>query len=115
VGVVAELVDRLSDSSIEIVLRPFADLEGGSRVVAHLNDEPARLLLGLADVDPEMRLPFVKSHLYETYIDPRSGDPMAWQALIAALGDQGLSYGVAGLRAVPFAVAFGPRLTAALD
>lgn len=115
-GVVAELVDRPSAGgcSIELVLRPFADLKGGPRIVAHLNDEPPRLLLGLADVDPARRLTFVRSHLYETYIDPVSGDPMAWQALIAALGDEGLNCGVAALRALPFVVEFGPRLTAAL-
>ena len=117
VGVVAELVDGPSDGSfsIELVLRPFASLDDGSRVVAHLDDEPARLVLGLANVDREGRSTFVRSHLYETYMDPLSGDPMAWQALIAALGDHGLSYGVAALRALSFSVEFGPRLTAALD
>jgi hypothetical protein len=116
VGVVAELLDRSTDSrlSIELILRPFADLEDGSRIVAHLNDEPPRLLLGLANVDRERWLTFVRSHLYEAYMDPVSGDPMAWQALIASLGDEGLDCVVATLRALPFAVEFGPRLTAAL-
>jgi hypothetical protein len=113
---VAELLDRSTDGRppIELILRPFADLEDGSRVVAHLNDEPPRLLLGLAKVDPERWLTFVRSHLHEAYMDPVSGDPMAWQALIAALGDEGLNCGVSALRALPFAVEFGPRLTAAL-
>jgi hypothetical protein len=116
-GVVAELLDRSTDGrqSIELILRPFADLEDGSRIVAHLNDdEPPRLLLGLANVDRERWLTFVRSQLYEAYMDPVSGDPMAWQALIAALGDEGLNCGVATLRALPFAVEFGPRLIAAL-
>jgi hypothetical protein len=53
-------------------------------------------------------------HLREAYLDPVSGDPLAWQALIAALEAQGLHYGVHALQARPFAVEFGPQLTDAL-
>lgn len=80
-GVRAELVDESSDGSIELVLQLFADLEGGRRVVAHLDDEPPRVFLGLRDVDREQRLAFVRSHLREAYLDSVSGDPVMWRAL----------------------------------
>jgi hypothetical protein len=112
-GVRAELVDEPSDDSIELALQVFADLDGGRRVVAHA-DAPPRLILGLRNVDREQRLAFVRLHLREAYLDPVAGDPMAWQALIATLGDDGLNYGVAALRAVPFTVELGRRVTAAL-
>jgi hypothetical protein len=53
-------------------------------------------------------------HVREAYLDPVSGDPLAWQALIAALEAEGLDYGVHALHARPFAVELGPRLTEAL-
>ena len=52
--------------------------------------------------------------LLEAYLDPVSGDPLAWQALISAMEAEGPSYSVEELRPRPFAVEFGPRLTEAL-
>jgi hypothetical protein len=116
VGVRAELIGghRHGDRSIELALQVFAELEGGGTVVAHPDGEAPRLMLGLRDVDRDQRLTFVKLHLREAYLDPVSGDPTAWRALIAALGDEGLSYGVPARRVLPFSVELGPRLTAAL-
>jgi hypothetical protein len=65
-------------------------------------------------VDREQRLAFVRAHLREASLDPVAGDPVAWRALIATLGNEGLNYGVADLRAAPFTVELGSRLTAAL-
>jgi hypothetical protein len=112
-GVRAELVEEPGDDSIELVLQVFADLDGGRRVVAHA-DEPPRLILGLRNVGREQRLAFIGLHLREAYLDPVAGDPMAWQALIATLGDDGLNYGVADLRELPFTVELDRWLTAAL-
>lgn len=113
-GVQAELANEPSNESIELVLHVFADLESGRRVVAHPDDDPPRLILGLRNVDREQRAVFVRSHLREACLDPVSGDPVAWRALVAALGDEGRNCGVTALRRLPFAVEFGPRLTAAL-
>ena len=115
-GVRAELADESIDgTSLDLVLEVFADLEDGRRVLAHPEDDPPRLILGLRNVDREHRLAFVRSHLREAYLDPKSGDPKAWQALIAALGDEGLNFDVARLRTLPFVVEIGPLLIAALD
>jgi hypothetical protein len=115
VGVRAELGDEPSDeASIDLVLQMFAHLESGKEVVAHTGDERPRLILGLRRVVWDERPRFVRLHLREAYLDPVSGDPLAWQALISALNAEGLNYGVEELRARPFAVEFGPRLTEAL-
>jgi hypothetical protein len=114
--VCSELVNDWCDDrdSIDVNLQVFADLSGGRRVVADHDGEPPRLMLGLKNVARAQRLQFVRSHLREAYLDPVAGDPVAWRALIAALGDEGLSCGVATLRALPFAVELGPCITAAL-
>jgi hypothetical protein len=41
-GVKAEVANEPDDDAIELVLQVFADLEGGRRVVAHPDDEPAQ-------------------------------------------------------------------------
>ena len=115
VGVRAELREQsANDASLDLVLEVFARPESGEEVVAHAGDERPRLILGLRHVDRDERARFVRLHLREAYLDPVSGDPLAWQALIAALEAQGLHYGVHALQARPFAVEFGPQLTDAL-
>jgi hypothetical protein len=71
-------------------------------------------MLGLRRVASDERPRFVRLHLREAYLDPVSGDPLAWQALISALNAEGLDYGVDELRARPFVVELGTRLSAAL-
>ena len=62
---------------------------------------------------PDERARFIRLALLEAYLDPVSGDPLAWQALISALEAEGLSYSVEALRPRQFAVEFGPRLSEA--
>ena len=115
VGVRAELRDEpADDASVDLVLEVFARLESGKEVVAHVGDERPRLIVGLRRVDSDERARFIRLHLREAYLDPVSGDPLAWQALIAALDTEGLDYGVHALQARPFAVEFGPRRTEVL-
>jgi hypothetical protein len=45
---------------------------------------------------------------------PLAQDPLLRARPAATLGDEGLNYGVADLRAAPFTVELGCRLTAAL-
>jgi hypothetical protein len=68
----------------------------------------------LEQTESDERARFIRLALLEAYLDPVSGDPLAWQALISALEAEGLSYSVDELRPRPFAVEFGPRLTEAL-
>jgi hypothetical protein len=114
-GVLAELRDESGvGDSIDLVLQVFAHLESGEEIVAHVGDERPWLMLGLRGVLPDERARFIRLALLEAYLDPVSGDPLAWQALISALEAEGLSYSVEELRPRPFAVEFGPRLTEAL-
>jgi hypothetical protein len=75
--------------------------------------ETARVILGLAGIKRGEREAFIEAHLHEAYLDP-SGDRSAWLALIAVLGEEGVTVDVADLRALPFAVELDPQLTAAL-
>lgn len=102
-----DVIGDLSAESVELSVRPFADLDDRPRIVAYSRAEPARVILGLADVEQGERRTFIEAHLREAYLDP-VGDPAAWRALIAALGDEGINFRVAQLKVLPFSVEFGP-------
>lgn len=116
-GVVVELANDAEDDcdSVELSVETFADLDNGTRVLAYPETEPPLLILGLRGIDVDSRLAFIEGALREAFLDSRAGDPQGWQALIAALGDEGLNYDVARLRALPFAIEPGWRLRALVD
>jgi hypothetical protein len=113
-GVSVGLTRELKPDSIELSVRPFADLGDQPRIAAFSMRETPRVILGLAGVDRSQRQAFIEAHLREAYLDP-AGDRSAWVALIAVLAEEGLEVDVAGLRALPFAVELDPQLTAALQ
>lgn len=98
----------LTAESVELSVRPFADLDDRPRIVAYSRAEPARVILGLAGIEQDERKAFIEAHLREAYLDPAAGDPAAWRALIAALGDAGLNYRVEQIRTLPFSVEIAP-------
>jgi hypothetical protein len=51
---------------------------------------------------------FVRLHLVELHLDPFSGDPVFWHALLAALGEEGVSCEVETLRAPTIAPSLAP-------
>jgi hypothetical protein len=60
----------------------FAHLESGEETEAYVGDERPWLMLGLRGVPPDERARFIRLALLEAYLDPVSGDPLAWQALL---------------------------------
>jgi hypothetical protein len=109
VGLVA-----LGADSVELSVRPFADLSDRPRIVAFSMKETARLILGLSGIERRQREAFIEAHLREAYLGP-AGDRSAWLALIAVLADEGLEVRAADLQALPFTVELDPRLSAALQ
>jgi hypothetical protein len=114
-GVRAELRDESCVGvSIDLVLQVFAHWRAARRSWRTLATSGPGSCWAFVGFPQMGRTRFIRLALLEAYLDPVSGDPLAWQALISALEADGLSYSVEELRPRPFAVEFGPRLTEAL-